>query len=243
MVGVIHVVHDILDAVAGEQLSLGIPVVVKSGMFRWTDVIFRQIGVNRSVEGQSADPVVVQSLGRNLENTVSHAGFHHHGEIPVKFPAFRGGVDGFVVLIPDENPVGSDVGTGNAAGAEDFPDEDGGGGLSLGAGQTDQLQLVGGIAVEPCGQMGEGFSGMGNNDLHRVFGKGKLPFHHKCTASRIVQGRREIVTVQTCAGHTEKQGTAGFCLPGVVFHRIDFDTGRITDHTAGISGQQLIQFD
>ena len=186
-------------------------------MLHITDVIGGQIGKNAHLKGNPVHTAVGQRLGGNLQHGVLHTRTNHLIKIHMEFLALGGGIHRFQMSVTDDHAVGADVGALLAHTVQNSRHHQRRGGLSLGAGDADNMKPIGGTSVELRADHGQSLSGVLHADHHRIRRQIHLVAHKKGTASLLIGGLSIIVPVRTCPDQADEE-TACLCPPGIVFN-------------------------
>ena len=122
-----------------EKQSLAPFVILKILMLVGADVVMAQVGKDPDLKGDPRGPVQHQPLGGNLHDHAVAARLHHFRKILVDGVGFRRGVGCRDLLFPDDRLDGPDQPHLVSHILQDGLDHIGGGGLSLGSGDADDL--------------------------------------------------------------------------------------------------------
>ena len=148
-------------------------------------VVTAQVGEQGHIEAETTQPVLLQGVRRHLHDHVGRTAIHHGAQQPLQGYRIRGGEG---CLTEDMQPVRAMVAVvdrtdhpGPIAGMQEQRlDQPTGGGLAVGAGDADQSQVPGRVAVPGRGGLGQGGVGVGDHQ-HRdrqVADVGVLLDHH-----------------------------------------------------------------
>ena len=235
---VVGVVDHHPGVVAGEQAALGVLVILKIRVFAGADVIFRQVGESHGLKGHAVHPVMGQRLAAHLQHGVMHPRVHHFAEQAVQFQAFGRGVGGGLVLPGDVHAVGTDVGAGQARFVQDGGGQQRRGGLALGAGDADEVQFPGGVAVKIRPDDGQRRPGVPGDDLGGVGGQVQRVLGQKGTAALVVGAAGEGVAVHPGPHQADEQRPRPR-LAGIVGDGADLGV-----RSAGVfnAAYQIVQF-
>ena len=214
-VGVIHVVNHRAGVVFCKQAALGALVVLKIGVLAGADVILRQVREGHDLKRHAVHAVVAQRLAADLQYAVAHARIQHLAEQPVQLETLGRCVGGGLVYARNVHAVGADVGAGQTGLGHDGRGQQGGGRLALCACNADEVQLVGGVAVEIRTDDGQRRAGVVGDDLHSVRGQVDPMLHQKRTTAVLVGAFGVGMPIQPCTDKADEQ-RAGASLAGVV---------------------------
>ena len=221
-VGVVAVQVDAADPGLGEDLQLGGEVVLKVRVLDGGDVVLPDVEKAGGGKFRAQGAVVFERLAGHLHGQVLQAGPEGVGEVALELQGLGGGEVGLKALHP---VVGVDGGDDPALPppllggvlVQDILEVVGGGGLTLGAGDADDLQLPRGVVVEEVGQGGDGPAHVGDQDAGQVhLGIGGLAH---VGGGPQVPGALEKFRPEV-GPLAEKEG-AGHHVPGVVGHQGD----------------------
>ena len=148
-------------ALGGEEARLGGEVVVDVGVE--VEVVAAEVEEGRHVEDDAVDPAEDQRVAGDLHRAGVDAPLRHHGEEAVQVGRLGGGELGLHVLPRDPGADGADHGRGQPGGGEPLLEEAGGRGLALGAGDADDAQPGGRVAVDPGRQPPEDAPRLGHD--------------------------------------------------------------------------------
>ena len=219
-VGVVAVQIDAADPGLGENAELGGEVVLKVRVLDGRNVVLADVQKAGGGEVGAQGAVVLQSLAGHLHGQVLHPRGNSVGEVALEVQRLGGGEVGLELLHP---VVGVDGGD-HAGGGLPLPfhvlvqnilQVVGGGGLALGAGDADDLQLSRGVVIEQVGQRSDGQAHVRHQNagqVHLGIG-GQADIGH----GAFVLGHLQKLSLEVGA-LAEKQG-AGDHLPGVVGHQ------------------------
>ena len=129
-------------------------------MLIFPDVIRCQIRENADIKLDARGAVELQALGGYLHDNHLAARIHHLGEVFLHLVGLRRGVVGRDVSVADDNLDGADKAGGDTSMLQDGSDHEGSGGLALGSGNADDLQLLRRILEVSCGYQGQGVAGI-----------------------------------------------------------------------------------
>ena len=139
------------------QLQLALEVILKAFVLQRADVVLRKIEEQPNGEGNTVDPLLLVRLGGDLHRQVADAVGQGIGEALLQLQAFRRGKVGFGAFAAGVHfHGGKDGGAVAEGGIQNILDEVGGGGFALGAGEPDEGELFGRVAVVFGGQDGKG---------------------------------------------------------------------------------------
>ena len=156
---VVPVAHG--EAALAEQRGLAGAVLVEVGVLRLADVVRGEVEEQGGGELQPGDPAQLHGLGGDLHDDMGAPGVCHAPQGAVEGDGFRRGVGGAgQERGPDIRTQGADHAGRMPGGGEDVPEHMGGGGLALGAGDGDERELSGRVAIESCGDGGQGGAGI-----------------------------------------------------------------------------------
>ena len=223
-VWVIDVINHRAGVVFGKQTALGAFVILKIRVLAGADVIFGQIREGHDLKGDTVHAVVAQGLTADFQHAVVYTRVQHFAEQAVQFQALRRRVGGGLVLACNVHAVGTDVGAGQPCLGHDGSGQQGRGGLALRAGNANQVQLIGGVAVEICTDNGQRRAGIVGDDLHSVGRQIQRVLHQKGTAAVLIGAGGVGMTVQPRTHQADEQRT-GRRLAGVVDDGGDIHVG------------------
>ena len=223
-VGIIRVVNHRAGVVFCKQAALGALVVLKIGVLAGSDVILRQVRESHDLKRHAVYAVVAQRLAADLQYAVAHARIQHLAEQPVQLETLGRCVGGGLVHARNVHAVGADVGAGQTGLGHDGRGQQGGGRLALCAGNADEVQLVGGVAVEIRTDDGQRRAGVVGDDLHGVRGQVDPMLHQKRTTAVLVGAFGVGMPIQPRTDKADEQ-RAGASLAGVVGDGVDVRFG------------------
>ena len=159
----------------GEEGGLAGGVLGVVGVLPGADVVGGEVEEDPGGEGEPRHPAVLHGLGGHLHHHVGAPLGYHIMEQLVEEQRVRGGVGAVGPLLPPYVcPHGADHPRCVPGREQNVPHHVGGGGLALGAGDADEGEALGGVAIKGGGQVGQGVPGL---------------FHHK-EGDRTGQGHR-----------------------------------------------------
>ena len=214
-VGVIYVVNHRAGVVFCKQTALGALVILKVWVLAGADVILRQVREGHDLKRHAVHAVVAQRLAADLQYAVAHARIQHLAEQPVQLETLGRRVGGGLVHARNVDAVGADVGAGQTGLGHDGRGQQGGGRLALRACNADEMQLVGGVAVEIRTDDGQRRAGVVGDDLHGVRGQVDPMLHQKGAAAVLVGTFGVGMSIQPRTDKADKQ-RAGASPAGVV---------------------------
>ena len=237
--GVVEIAYRL--AALGEKGGLAGAVLVIVRVLGGADVVGGEVEEQGGVELDARHPVELHGLRGHLHDHVGAARLLHLGEALVQLQRLRGGIPGVAEhLVPDEGAHGADHAGLMARGGENGAEDIGGGGLALGAGDADDGQPVGGVAIEGGGQQGQRDPAVFHlNDggapraVHRVL-------HYYCGGPLSGHGGDEIVAVRPGAGQRHEQALRPG-LPGVAAQAGDLRVRRTGQQGMGNITEQFGQ--
>ena len=165
-VGVVEVDQPAARPLRGEQRRLRREVVLDVRVE--VEVVTAQVGERGDVEHHAVDPAHHERVARDLHRAGGDAVLAHHREQRVQVGCLRRGQRGLHVGARDPGADRADHRRRRAGPLEPGLGEPGGRGLALGAGHGDQREVLGGVAVDPGGQVAE---------------DGARPLHHEGRAA------------------------------------------------------------
>ena len=204
----------------GEELQFGVEIVLKVRVLNGGNVVVPNVEKGGGGKGDAQGAVVLQRLAGYLHHQIFHAGGAGVGKVPLQLQGLGGGEVGLEALHPVPGVDGRD----DAAGlplrgqvlVQDMFQVVGGGRLALGAGETDDFQMPGGVVVVFCRQWGHGPPHVLDQDAGKVRrGIGRLADVGKGPPA---DGVRQVLRLEV-GPLTEKQGT-GDGFPGVVGQKL-----------------------
>ena len=214
--GVVTVQVHAADVGLGKDLQLGGKVVLKVGVLDGGNVVVADVEKARGGKLGAQGAVVFQRLAGYLHGHILQPGLGGVGKVALEVQRLRGGE---VRLKALHAVVGVDGGD-NAGlpsplallvAVQDGLHIVGGGRLALGAGDADDLQLAGGMVVEPVGQRGQHLSGVGNGDAGQA-GDGVLLLADAGHGA-LIPGHLQKLSLKVGA-LADEEGAGGH-LPGV----------------------------
>ena len=160
----------------GEDPQLGGEVVLKVGVLDGGDVVQADVQEAGGGEAGAQGAVVLQRLAGHLHGEVGDAGRHRVGKVPLEIQGLRRGEVGLEALRAVVGVDGGDDAALRPALLRQILIQDilqiiGGGGLALGAGDADDRQGPGGMAVVPVGQGGHHLAHVGHQDAGQIHGR------------------------------------------------------------------------
>ena len=176
---VIGVGNQRLGGIVGEQELFAVPIMLHGGMLHPADVVAGEVEEQDAVKDQPADASHPQSLGGHLQSADLHPRVQHSPQMAVDLHALGGGIDGIEMVASVVHAVGADVARGNPCGGQKILNQQGCGGLALGAGETDEPHFPFGMAVKLGGAIRHGGAGVGDYQYHSVRGQVKLLLRHE----------------------------------------------------------------
>ena len=164
--GVVAVQIDAVYPRLGEDLQLGGKIVLKIRVLHWGDVVVADVEEAGGGEAGAQGAVVLQGLAGYLHGEVLQPRVGGVGQVALEVQRLRGGEVGLKALHPVIGVDGGDHAglpspLPGLPGVQDGFQVVGGGGLSLGPGETHHLQPPGWMAVAQVGQQGHGPSQIG----------------------------------------------------------------------------------
>ena len=157
-------------ALGGEEAGLGGEVVVDVGVE--VEVVATEVEEGRDVEDDAVDPAHHERVAGDLHRAGVDAALAHHREEAVEVGRLGRGQLGLDVLAGDAGADGPDHGGGDAGRRQALLEDAGGRGLALGAGDADDAQAGGGVAVDPGGEAPQHAARLGDDDRR---GAGRQP--------------------------------------------------------------------
>ncbi len=145
------------------------------------EVLVGQVGEDRGVVVDAADPVRREPVAAGLDDDRLLARIDHLAEDPLQLQRARRGVGLHVrpQLAADLDPDRADQTRWDPASAQHRPGEERGGRLAVGAGDADREQLAAWVAVPPGRRGGEGRRSLLHDELR-----------HRQVADRLLHGHR-----------------------------------------------------
>lgn len=140
------------------------------------DVVQADVQEAGGGEAGAQGAVVLQRLAGHLHGEVGDAGRHRVGKVPLEIQGLRRGEVGLEALRAVVGVDGGDDAALRPALLRQILIQDilqiiGGGGLALGAGDADDRQEPGGMAVVPVGQGGHHLAHVGHQDAGQIHGR------------------------------------------------------------------------
>ena len=162
-----------------EQQTLGDAVVLHGTVV--VQMVLGQVGEHPHLKGQALQPVLYQGVGGRLQHHMGAAGVRHGPQQLLQLIAVRRGAVGRQFLLPHQIPVGADKPhLGVQGSGQQFPNQVGGRGLSVGPGNGNQRHLLSG-AAEPVGaDPGHGPTGFPGNQPRAVPLRRQPAEHRRC---------------------------------------------------------------
>ena len=162
-----------VDRPLGKDLQLGGEVVLEVRVLDGGDVVVPDVEKAGGGEVGAQGPVVLQRLAGYLHGQVLQPVVQGVGEVPLELQGLGGGQVGLEPLRPVIGVDGRDdtalrLALLGQVLVQDILQVIGGGALPLGAGQADDLQPPGGVAVEQVGQRGDGPAHIGHQHTGQV---------------------------------------------------------------------------
>ena len=188
-------------------------------------MILGQVREGHDLKRHTVNAVVAQRLAADLQHAVVDARVQHFAEQAVQLKAFGRRVGGSLVYARDVDTVGADVGAGQPGLSHDGGGQQGGRRLTLGTGDTDEVQLVGGVAVEVRADDGQRRAGVVSDDLHSVGGQVERMLDEEGAAAVLIGACGVGVAVQPRADQADEQ-RPGRSLAGVIGNRGNVSVGR-----------------
>ncbi len=147
-----------------EEAGFGLPVALVG--FVVVQVFVGDVGHHRHVEIAGRDPVLGQAMRSGFQDDAFRACVHHLGQITLHLERIGGGdmKASFIVLVADEGLHRADHPCLVTRSDQDAADELDGSGLAVGARNADDAQLAGRVAVKGSGEIGQGLTGVGDEN-------------------------------------------------------------------------------
>ena len=176
------------------DLPLAIQIILECGVFDGADVVRGNIEECPSIERQAIHALHFVCLGGDFHHQIPHAvirGFAHHAESVHRLG--RGQVR-FCICVAVQAIVHRREQCGPAAGigVEHGLHKIGGGRLALGAGDTDDGQLILRATIELSGQQAHGLTRIIDDQSSGAGDGGILGFGHVCGKSGLIDVRQVI---------------------------------------------------
>ncbi len=205
---------------AREELALGREVLLDVGVV--VEVVAGEVGEERGREAHAGHPPLGQRVRGDLHRAGRVPRLEHAPEELLQLGRVRRGVERRDRDAADQGLDRADQARPVAGGLEDRPQQEGRGGLAVGAGHPDHPQPLGG----PPGQRGRrerhAEAGVGHQRLRHGQVERALHQQRRRAASHRVGG--EVVAVAQAAGETAEQ-RPGAGLVGAVHHLADARRG------------------
>ncbi len=175
--GVVTVQIDAAHVGLGKDVQLGGEVVLKVRVLNGGDVVVADVEKAGGGKVGAQGAVVLQRLAGHLHGEVGDPRRHRVGKVPLEIQGLGGGQVGLEALHPVVGVDGGDDAALRPALLRQVLVQDilqiiGGGGLALGAGDADDRQEPGGMAVVPVGQGGHHLAHVGHQDAGQIHGRG-----------------------------------------------------------------------
>ena len=235
---VIGIVDHFASLVVHKQTVLRVFVVLEIRVLAGADVVLGQIGEGHYLKGDAVHAVVAQGLAAHFQHHMVHVGVQHFAEQPVQLQAFRRRIGGGLVHARNVHAVRANVGTGQAGLGHDGGGQQGGRRFALGAGDADDVQLVGRIAVKVGTDDRQRGAGVCGDDLCGIGRQIQRVLAQKGAAAVFVGAGDVGVAVQPGTHQADEQRT-GRRLAGIVG-----DGGDLRVRSPGVGDvlDQIVQF-
>ena len=187
-----------------------------------SDVVGRYVGEDAAEEFEEVGPVPFDTEARDFDGHGFHAVVRHLPQQFLGLIGLRGGVDRRHLFPVPGRARRADEPCGDPGLFQDGLEDVGDGGLALGAGDADDLQVPRRVAEEGVGQFRQCHPGVFHHDdvwcfryIAKVCGLFVARLEDEHAAARVVSVPRVFVAVGLRADHADEEG-ALHCLAGVI---------------------------
>ena len=236
---VVHVAD--ADPALLEQQPLAPFVIFKVLVLIRSDMVFPQIGENADLKGDPRRPVKHKPLGGNFHDHTVAASLHHLGKIILDGVGFRRGVAGRDRTVSDQGLDGADQPHLVSHFLQNRLHHISGGGLPLGPGNADHLQLLRRISVVSGRHQRQCIPGVFHLDQGQPFRRLHFPLHDHCNSAFFRRLPHIGVPVGNRAFDTDKHAAFPY-IPGIVVDLPDFYPGIPLNHLIFQTFQQFCKF-
>ena len=217
----VNVDRRVADHIRREEQLLGLKVLLHGA--EEVEVILREVGVRRRLEGHRHQLAQVQRMRGNLHAHDLHARVRHDAQDSEHLDRVRRGQLAGQLGAAGDAAGRADDAAADARRLEDALEQEGRRRLALGAGDTDELHALLRVAVEGAGHARHGGAHVRHQHLRAV--DVKLALHHQRHTAVFNRLRREVMRVHLAAADAEEQALLAL-LAGIRRQRRDLRVPR-----------------